>query len=77
MWPPLKKIDRACKIKVFVMPELKFLFWGSESSKERFSKGVEVTTWVANFDRYKKILADLGLQRKVYDKFNTFIIQNT
>jgi hypothetical protein len=25
-WPPLKKIDRACKIKVFVVPKLKFLF---------------------------------------------------
>jgi hypothetical protein len=75
MWPPLKKINE--RVKVFVVPKLKFLFWGSLSSKERFSKGVEVTIWVANFDRYKKILADLGLQRKVYGKFNTNIIQNT
>ncbi len=29
VWLPLNKIDRACKIKVFVVPKLKFLFWGS------------------------------------------------
>ncbi len=29
MWPPLKKIHRACKIKVFVVPKFKFLSWGS------------------------------------------------
>ncbi len=28
-WPPLKKISRVCKIKVFVVPKLKFLFWAS------------------------------------------------
>jgi hypothetical protein len=52
-WPPLKKIDRACKIKVFVVPKLKFLFRDSLRCKERFSNGVEVTIWAANFDMYK------------------------
>ncbi len=52
-WPPLKKIDRACKIKVFKVPKPKFLFWGSYRCKGRFSEGVEVTIWAANFDRYK------------------------
>ncbi len=58
-WPPLKKIDRVCKIKVFVVPNLKNLFCASWSCKERFSEGVEVTIWASNFDRYKQFLTIL------------------
>jgi hypothetical protein len=50
--PPLKKIDRVCKIKVFVVPQLNFY---SEIHRvaERFPEGGEVIIWAANFDRYK------------------------
>jgi hypothetical protein len=68
---PLEKIDRACNIKVFVEPKLKFLIQFIESQK-RF-EGDEVTILAANFDKYKYILDDLVLQRKVCGKFDTII----